>query len=198
MNKTTLQIRKLCLASMLMAVGWLLPLVTGQIPEIGNMLCPMHIPVFLAGFILGPGYAAMIGFLLPLTRFFIFGMPILYPTGIGMMFELLTYGFVSGILYSLFRRLRMSNILNVYCSLLLAMLVGRGVWGITRTLCGLFPNNTFTWKLFLSGAFITVWPGIILQFTLIPAILLGLKRAHLLEPYIDISLKEENRHICKN
>lgn len=198
MSKRTIQIRKLCLAAMLMTVGWLLPLLTGQIPEIGNMLCPMHFPVFLAGFVLGPWYALLIGFFLPLTRFFIFGMPILYPVGVGMMFELACYGFVSGILYRLFQRIHFSDPLSLYCSLILAMLAGRGVWGITRALCGLFPNTTFTWQIFLSGAFITAWPGILLQLFVIPCLIFGLSRAHLLDPYMSFSFKGKDEKYAES
>ena len=76
----------MALAAIFLVFGWILPLVTGRIPEIGNMLCPMHIPVMLCGFILGPWYGLIIGFITPLTRGFIFGMPTFYPTGISMAF----------------------------------------------------------------------------------------------------------------
>ena len=78
MNKNSLTIKKMALAAIFLVFGWILPLVTGRIPEIGNMLCPMHIPVMLCGFILGPWYGLIIGFITPLTRGFIFGMPIAY------------------------------------------------------------------------------------------------------------------------
>lgn len=171
---------------MFIALGWLLPLITGQIPQIGNMLCPMHIPVLIAGFVLGPWYGTMIGFILPLTRSFLFGMPPLYPIALGMMFELATYGFLAGFLYRLFQKIfHIPDLANVYVTLILAMLGGRGIWGITRAICGLFPNTTFTWAAFLSGAFITAWPGILIQIFLIPAILFCLARARLLENFMD-------------
>lgn len=37
----------------LLALGLVLPFLTGQIPSIGNALLPMHYPVFLCGFIVG-------------------------------------------------------------------------------------------------------------------------------------------------
>ena len=101
MNKNSLTIKKTALAAIFLVFGWILPFVTGRIPEIGNMLCPMHIPIMLCGFILGPWYGLIIGFITPLTRSFIFGMPTFYPIGIAMAFELATYGFIIGILYQL-------------------------------------------------------------------------------------------------
>ena len=192
MSKRSIQINKLCLSAMFIAIGWLMPFITGQIPEIGNMLCPMHIPVLISGFVLGPWYGAMIGFLLPLTRFFIFGMPVLYPIGVGMMLELAVYGLVSGLLYRiLHHQEKIPDIANIYISLVVAMLIGRIVWGCVRAICGLFPNTTFTWTLFLSGAFVTAWPGILLQIFLIPAIIAGLSRANLLRNFMEFQGKRK-------
>ena len=39
--------RKLTLSALFLALGLVLPLITGQIPQIGKMLLPMHIPVLL-------------------------------------------------------------------------------------------------------------------------------------------------------
>ena len=49
-NKTVV---KLTLSAMFLAIGLVLPFFTGQIPQIGNMLLPMHIPVLLCGLICG-------------------------------------------------------------------------------------------------------------------------------------------------
>lgn len=81
---------------MFVAIGVVLPFFTGQIPQIGNMLLPMHIPVLLCGLICGWQYGGMVGFILPLLRTMLFGMPVLYPTGIAMAFELAAYGLVIG------------------------------------------------------------------------------------------------------
>lgn len=192
MNKNSVQIHKLCLSSMFIALGWLMPFITGQIPEIGNMLCPMHIPVLIAGFILGKWYGAGIGFIIPLTRSLIFGMPILYPIAFGMMFELAAYGFFSGFFFHIFKKIKINDLCNIYLSLGIAMIFGRIIWGITRALCGLFPNTSFTWKAFMTGAFITAWPGILLQFFLIPSIILLLFRTRLLDNFIPLDLNKED------
>ena len=55
-------IKNLTLAAMFLAIGLVLPFLTGQIPRIGNMLLPMHIPVFLCGLICGWQYGGAVGF----------------------------------------------------------------------------------------------------------------------------------------
>ena len=121
--------QKFTLSAMLIAIGMVLPFLTGQIPQIGNMLCPMHMPVFLCGLICGWPYGMAVGFVLPVLRSVIFGMPMLYPSAISMAFELATYGFVSGFLYN---RSRWQCIIALYRSLILAMISGRIVWGVVQ------------------------------------------------------------------
>ena len=97
MGKTT---KKMTLSAMFLAIGMVLPFLTGQIPQVGNMMLPMHIPVLLCGLICGWQYGAVLGFVLPLLRYLVFGMPLLFPTGIAMAFERMTYGLVIGQVYS--------------------------------------------------------------------------------------------------
>jgi len=91
--------RKMAISAMLMAVGIVLPIFTGQIPQIGNMLLPMHLPVIVCGLICGWQYGGIVGFLLPLLRYVLFAMPPM-PNGLAMAFELAAYGAISGFLYS--------------------------------------------------------------------------------------------------
>lgn len=84
--------KNLTLSAMFLALGLVLPFLTGQIPQIGSMLLPMHIPVFLCGLICGWQYGGLIGAILPPLRYALFGMPILYPTGIAMMAEIALLG----------------------------------------------------------------------------------------------------------
>ena len=37
--------KKMIFTALFIAVGIVLPFITMQIPSIGNMLCPMHIPI---------------------------------------------------------------------------------------------------------------------------------------------------------
>ena len=173
MNTNTIRIQQLVIASVCLALCMVLPFLTGQIPEIGSMLSPMHIPVLLCGFICGPTWAAIVGAIAPLLRFAIFGMPPLFPVGVAMCVELATYGAVCGILYQALPR----KPATVYASLVAAMLAGRIVWGIIRLALTGVTDSPFTWAAFLSGAFTQAIPGIILHIVLIPLIVLALEKA---------------------
>lgn len=166
-------IKKLVLTALFFAFGIVLPLVTGHVPQIGNMLLPMHIPVFLCALICGWQYATPMAFVLPLLRSLMFGMPPIYPTAVAMAFELAAYAFVAGFIYGKFRK---QNIGAVYVSIIAAMIIGRIVWGLaTLALLGV-QGNEFTFGAFIAGAFVNAWPGIILQLVLIPAVMLILYR----------------------
>lgn len=164
-------------SAMFLGIGIVLPFFTGQIPQIGSMLLPMHIPVFLCGLICGRQYGLAVGFILPLMRSLLFGMPPLYPTAISMAFELATYGFLSGLLFS---KARWQCIRSLYRCLIIAMLGGRLVWGITQAFLLGLGENAFSLYAFLTGAFLNAIPGILLQLILIPAIMLALHKTHLM------------------
>ncbi len=171
-------IKNMTLSAMFMAIGIILPFFTGQIPRIGNMLLPMHIPVFLCGLICGWQYGAVVGFVLPLLRSSIFGMPILFPTASAMAFELMTYGFVAGFFYN---RSRWQCIVALYRSVIAAMLSGRVVWGIVQVIFLGISGNAFTWKAFVASAFLNAIPGIVLQLVLIPTVMVALNRTGLVK-----------------
>ena len=172
---TSLQIRKLTYAALFLALAMVLPFVTGQIPEIGKSLCPMHIPALLCGFLCGWPWGLAVGFIAPLLRSVIFGMPAMFPGAVAMAFELAVYGGLSGLLYSLLPKKKGS----VYITLLIAMVAGRVVWGIVRLILAGLSGSSFTWALFLAGAVTTAIPGIILQLVLIPVLVMVLERAGL-------------------
>lgn len=169
----TENIKNLTLSAMFIALGFILPFLTGQIPQIGNMLLPMHLPVLLCGLICGWKYGAAAGFVLPLFRAVVFGMPPLFPTAVSMSFELLTYGLIVGLVYGFFKK---KGVFAVYASLITAMLTGRAVWGIVQTTLLGISGNTFTWQMFMTGAFVNAIPGIIAQLILIPVIMTALNR----------------------
>ena len=174
-------VKKLAVTAMLFAVGMVLPFFIGQIPAIGKMLLPMHIPVLLCGFIVGWQYGALIGFLLPIVRGLVFGMPPLYPNAVAMAFEMAAYGFVSGYLYS---HARWQCTKMLYISLVTAMLAGRLVWAFAEVILLGIGGNIFTWKMFAAGAFLNAIPGIIVQLTLIPLIMVVLRRAKVVPLWI--------------
>lgn len=173
MGKTT---KKLTLSAMFLAIGMVLPFLTGQIPQVGNMMLPMHIPVLLCGLICGWQYGAVLGFILPLVRYLVFGMPVLFPTGTAMAFELMTYGLVIGLIYSFSR---WKCIISLYRALIGAMIAGRIVWAAAQMILLGVSGGTFTMKMFLAGAFFNAVPGIIIQLVLIPTVMVALGRTGL-------------------
>ncbi len=172
---THISLRRLTLSAMLLAVGLLLPFVTGQIQQIGNMLLPMHLPVFIGGMVCGPWWGLVLGFVTPLLRSMLFGMPVLMPMAAGMAFELAAYGFVSGLL----RRRLPKTLPMLFAALVGAMLAGRVVWGLIAPVFYGLAGKGFTLKLFLTSGFVTAVPGIILQLIAVPAIVTALERAKL-------------------
>lgn len=169
-------LKDLTLAALCLAIALLLPFLTGQIQTIGNMLCPMHIPVLLCAYICGFKWAAAVGFIAPFLRYALFGMPPIMPMGVSMAFELMTYGLVAGILYAKLSK----KTVNIYVSLIISMIAGRIVWGIARLIIAGVTQTQFTWELFISGALLTAIPGIILHIILIPIIVIALKKAKLI------------------
>lgn len=157
---------------MFIAIGIVLPGITAHVPAIGNMLLPMHIPVMLAGFLCGAPYGAVVGFITPLLRSALLSMPPIFPIASAMAFELACYGFLCGMLYGKFPK----KTLYLYVSLILAMVGGRIVWGAVSLVLFTLSQNAFTWKLFLSGAFLAALPGIAIQLLLIPPLVIALKK----------------------
>lgn len=170
------KVKNMVLAAMFLGIGQVLPFVTGQIPQVGKMLSPMHIPILLCGLICGWKYGLIVGAVCPLMRAVLFGMPALFPNAVGMSFELAAYGAVIGFLY---QRVRRQNIKTLYLCLITAMLAGRLVWGLAQIVLLGLTGSRFTLQMFLAGGFINAVPGIILQLILIPAVMLGLHRAKL-------------------
>ena len=163
--------RQLILSALFLAAALLLPFLTAQMQPFGKALCPMHIPVLLCGFFCGPLYAALVGFIAPLLRFSLFGMPPLMPTGLSMAAELATYGLLAGGLYRWLPKKKVC----IYLSLLGAMLGGRLVWGAVQyALCGL-TGTEFGISAFYAGAVLQAIPGILLQIILIPLLVMALQ-----------------------
>ena len=170
------KLQKLVLSAMFLGLGLVLPFFTGQIPQIGNMLLPMHLPVILCGFICGWKYGLVVGAVTPILRSAVFSMPVMYPSAIAMAFELAAYGFLVGFL---FRNARWQCLKSLYRCLIISMLGGRVVWGIVMTVILGLGENGFTLTAFLTGAFLNAIPGIIVQLILVPAIMLALNKTHL-------------------
>ena len=169
--------RNVVLAALFLALAFVLPMITGHVPQVGNMLCPMHFPILLCGFVLGGPWGLAVGFAAPLLRSVLFGMPPLFPTALSMAFELATYGFVSGVVY---RKVK-HTLPMTYATLLTAMVAGRIVWGVVRFVLAGLTGSSFPFSAFLSGALLTAIPGIVAQLVLIPLIVTALQKAKLID-----------------
>lgn len=166
-------IKKMIISAVCLALCMVLPFLTGQIQQIGNALCPMHLPVMICGFAAGPQFGLLTGLIAPLLRSAVFGMPKLFPSAIAMSAELAVYGLLSGLLYG-----KLSGVKGrIFISLISAMLAGRLVWGgVTALLMGI-SGGEFTFAAFITGAFTGAIPGIILQLVLVPLIVSALERS---------------------
>jgi len=159
--------KRLVLSGLFLAVGLILPYVTAHgFGMQGNILLPMHIPVFLCGFICGPLYGTFCGLMLPVINSLITGMPAMYPMAIFMTIELGVYGLSCGILAKTL--CKKSNLYMIYISLILSMIAGRVAYGLVAWLllfAGAIPG-----RISIISSVATGLPGIIIQLILIPAI----------------------------
>ena len=161
--------KKLVLTSLFLALGLILPYFFHTLGLAGPVFLPMHIPVLIGAMLLGPRYGVILGLFVPLLSSMLTGMPILYPVAISMAFELATYGLVSGYLYKTKR-------VNVYISLIIAMILGRVVSGVSMYYLLSFVEKPFILKMFLVGVFIKAVWGITIQLLFIPVLVKYLKK----------------------
>lgn len=165
-------LHNLVLSAMFLAIAYVLPFVAGQIPEIGGMLCPMHIPAILCGYVCGGPWGMAVGFIAPLFRSLTLGMPTLFPKAVAMAFELATYGLMSGLMYRIFPKKKGF----IYLSLIIAMVTGRLVWGVVQFACAGLDFEAFGFASFWAGAVANAVPGIIVQIALIPVLVMMLEK----------------------
>ena len=166
-------VKKLVLSAMFIAIGIVLPFFTGQVKQLGDILLPMHLPIFLCGLICSWKFGLAAGFILPLLRSLIFSMPPLYPNAIPMAFELATYGFIVGFIYE---KAKKKNLIWLYISLIVAMLTGRLVAGSVKTIMLGMAGTPYSFNAFITASFIKAVPGIIIQLVIIPSLMLLIKK----------------------
>ncbi len=174
--KSRKQLLKLAFAGVFLALAYVMPFLTGQIQEIGSMLCPMHLPVLLCGFVCGAPYGFIVGLVAPFLRSITLSMPPLFPTATAMAFELAMYGLMAGLFYKYLPKKKQF----IYVSLLGAMVTGRFVWGSVMFCFMGFDTANFGFAAFWTGAVVNAIPGIIAQIILIPALIMVLEKAKLM------------------
>lgn len=165
MTKTTAY--KLVLAGLFTAIGLILPNIFHAFGGAGNIFLPMHIPVILCGLLCGYRLGGVCGLLVPLLSCLITGMPPIYPTGVTMMCELATYGIIAGLLMKK---------TNVYVALVGSMIGGRIVLALSQLILMGFGGKPFAIAAFMTSAFVTALPGIIIQIIILPLIVIAINK----------------------
>ena len=174
-------LRKLTFSAMFLALALVLPFLTGQIPQVGALLSPMHIPAFLCGLVCGPVWGAAVGCVSPLLRFLLFSMPPIM-AAVPMAFELAAYGAAAGILYPMFRKMfgRTSGgggkAGSLYAALVIAMLAGRIINALVKAAMLGLSGSEFSLVLIFIELFTGTWAGILLQLVIIPPLVVVLEK----------------------
>lgn len=172
------KVRNLVFAGLFLALGLVLPYLTANVPALGQRFLPMHIPALLCGFVCGWPLGLVVGFVMPLFRSLMTGgFPPMFPTALAMSFELAVYGMMTGLFYQLLPK----KIPFVYVTLILAMIIGRIVWGIATLILLGISGSAFTWQAFIAGSLLNAIPGIIVQIILIPPLVYALQKARLMK-----------------
>ncbi len=166
---------KISIGAMLTALSIVLPQIfhlTG-IPQVGSVFLPMHIPVLLAGFILGPVYGTIIGAIAPTISHLLTNMPASGRLPF-MIIELLIYGLASGIFY---HKLRLKDLkFGALITLALSMLAGRLFYAASLFIASEFFGIECGGAMAALTATITGIYGIVLQLITIPPIVYALKK----------------------
>lgn len=178
MDKLRITAKKITVGGLLIALALVLPSAFHLfgVPQPGQVFLPMHIPVLLGGFALGPVFGLLIGVISPLISSFLTGMPTVGRLPF-MMIELAVYGFVSGLLYSIYTKRKF----GIYTSLILAMLAGRCAYALSLFAATLLSGIQFGGPMAAVTATVTGLPGIVIQLVIIPPIVYSLERSGYLD-----------------
>lgn len=155
--------KKLILSGFFIACGVILPMVFHIFSMGGTVFLPMHIPVLIAGYFLGPIYAAGVGVITPILSGFLTGMPPLVPVMPIMAFELCGYGLISGLVFSKTNK--------VYLSLIVAMIVGRLFAVVGAFVVSLTLAPQINPAMYVLGGLTTAIPGMLIQLIFIPILI---------------------------
>jgi len=165
--------KRITICAACIALCYVLPLATHAL-AVGTILSPLHIPVLLCGMICGGSYGLICGILGPVLSSALSGMPPATAL-VSMIPELAIYGLSSGLGMRFIRTGKTT--LDIYASLVPAMLLGRIAGGIAKILFFLGKTQTFTFAMWIASYFTGSLPGIIIHLILIPLLILTLMKA---------------------
>lgn len=176
---------RLVISALLLAVGFVLPFITGNIQAIAKVISPLHIPALICGLCCGPAWGAVLGAVMPVLRGLIVGIPVFPTSALPMAFELAAYGFFTGVFYQalLKKRLWKSHLPAMMISLVCAMILGRFVGGAAKALMlavGVIGSKSpYTFAAFFTSYFVSTAVGALIHLILVPAVVLALEKAKL-------------------
>ena len=158
--------KKAAITSLCIALCYVLPLVFHATAS-GALFAPMHFPILLCGGIAGPLISSILSGMPALARLIYF-VP-----------ETITSGFCAGLFM---KWIRTGNLtLDLFCSLIPSMLLGRVVGGLAEALFYLSEmDQPFTIKLWAASYFVGSLPGIILQLAILPSLVIALEKSRLI------------------
>lgn len=164
------KVRFITHTALFLSLAIVLPVGLHMLGPWGRVLLPMHIPVLLAGFLIGPLSGLLVGLLAPVISHLLTSMPPSYAVPL-MTMELPVYGLIAGLAYRRFH-------LNIYFALLVAMILGRLIFGAGLFVLGMFVELPYTAAAYFafSGPLTAGLPGIVLQLVIVPVIVAGVAR----------------------
>jgi niacin transporter len=196
--------RKITYGGLLLAISIVLPQVFHLAggPQSGALFLPMHIPVLLAGLILGPVFGLVIGAAAPMISFAMTEMPIAARLPF-MVLELAIYGCIAGLFYHNFGLSRLSGAFaklkkepgeegdspilkfaGIILSLIAAMITGRAAYALGLVIMGRLFGVKGADPAAVITAFTTGIIGIAIQLIVIPPILFALQKGGLTNGFI--------------
>lgn len=168
-------VKRVSLCAMCVALCYVLPIAFHTI-GLGSILSPMHIPVLLCGIVCGGGYGLICGVLGPVLSSLISGMPPMMML-LRMIPELCVYGLAGGLAMRFIRTGRAA--LDVYISLVIAMIAGRIVGGIASAIFYTVTSGVYSIALWVTSYFVEALPGIAAHLILVPILVFTLTKAKL-------------------
>jgi len=181
--KTNMKLsRRIALGGLLIALSVMLPQAIHLFgaADLGRALLPMHIPVMLSGYALGPFLGLIVGAVSPILSSLLTNMPPFERLGF-MVLELAAYGFMSGLLYKTLnlRRFRFGVILSLVC----AMIFGRLVYALSLFVAADLLDIAkvgpiAAWEAVTAGII-----GIVIQIVFIPAMVYLLQKLRVIDNF---------------
>lgn len=168
--------KKLTISAILVAIGIVLPMAFHMIPNAGRVFLPMHLPVLIAGFVVGPWYGFAVGLITPMLSSLLTSMP---PYAIlpAMTLELGVYGLCTGLFVKKFNV--KNNTAKIYAVLITSMLLGRVASGLVNGF--IIRAGKYSMQMWITGSFVTALPGICIQLVVVPLVVNALIKAGYIE-----------------